>query len=647
MKRSVRLLRQVCSCLHPRPRARSGAGGWLLTLLLPVIAWGGAGGAAEGPAVPIPSGPELLKMLRQGHPRLLADAAAFAAAKEAVARDRTLQAWQERVKRQGAEILEAAPSHYEIPDGLRLLSTSRRVLQRTYTLAWLWRTEGGQERVDRLWRELDAAAGFKDWNPRHFLDTAEMTHAFAIAYDWLYDEWSPEQRSRLRAAMVEKGLRPAANILDQNTGWARARHNWNQVCNGGIGLGALALAEAEPELAGRLLAAALKSLQLPMAEFAPDGAWAEGPGYWNYATTYNVVILAALQTALGTDFGLGRIPGFAEAGLFPLYLTGPLQRTFNYADGSDGTIRAPHLFWMAREFGQPAYAAYQRRVATPHPLDLLWGQGQLESAPAAALPLDRHFRRADIVTFRSAWDDPQAVFVGFKAGDNKANHSNLDLGTFVLDALGVRWALDLGADNYNLPGYFGRQRWTYYRLRAEGHNTLVLNPGTGPDQDPAAAGRMLRFQSRPERAVAVADLSPAYQAHGAKVQRGLALLDRRQVLVQDEIAADPPADTWWFLHTKAEVGLDPNPAEALLTQDGQRLWAKILSPPGATFALLDAKPLPTAPQVTGQNENRGVRKLAIHLDAASTVRLAVLLVPLKPGEHPPTAQPALSPLETW
>jgi hypothetical protein len=62
---------------------------------------------------------------------------------------------------------------------------------------------------------------------------------------------------------------------------------------------------------------------------------------------------------------------------------------------------------------------------------------------------------------RSEWENPQALCVAFKAGDNKANHSHLDLGSFVFDAAGVRWAMDLGADNYNLPGYFGKQRWDY------------------------------------------------------------------------------------------------------------------------------------------------------------------------------------------
>src|SRR5205823_4100022 len=156
-------------------------------------------------------------------------------------------------------------------------------------------------------------------------------------------------------------------------------------------------------------------------------------------------------------------------------------------------------------------------------------------------------------------------------GDNKANHSNLDLGTFILDALGVRWALDLGADNYNMPGYFGRLRWTYYRMRAEGHNTLLLNPDAEPDQDPTAAARILRFKSQPERAFAIADLTPASARHARHIRRGIALLDRRQVLVHDEIQAERPADLWWFLHTTALVQVGHDGVTATLTQDGARL----------------------------------------------------------------------------
>jgi hypothetical protein len=519
------------------------------------------------------------------------------------------------------------------------------VLHRVQTLALFYRLEGNPRYAERAWTELDAAARFKDWNPRHFLDTAEMTHAFAVGYDWLFDFWTPNQRSTLRTALVEKGLKLALEIHRKSSSWSRARHNWNQVCNGGIGMGALALADVEPELAGELLAHVLKSIQLAMAEYGPDGAWAEGPGYWNYATSYNVVFLAALESALGTDFNLSTIPGFSEAGSFPIYATGPLQQTFNYADARAGTIRSPSLFWLARKFDRPAYALYQAAAAEPHPLDLIWFHDA--AAPAQPPPLDCYFRNAEVVTLRSAWNDKEAVFVGFIAGDNKANHSNLDLGTFVLDALGYRWAEDLGPDDYNLPGYFGDKRWTYYRLRAEGHNTLVLNPGPSPDQDPKAATKIVRFESSPARAFAVADLSAAYAPRAQRVWRGVALLDRSEVLIQDEIQSSADADLWWFLHTPAEVAVDSSGRTATLTQGKARLQARILAPSQARFTVRDAAPLPASAHPPKQTANPRTRKLALQLAGAPDLRLAVLLTPLRAGEAARSEAPKPVPLEAW
>jgi hypothetical protein len=605
--------------------------------------------AAAEPASPsVPSGREIMAKLRPGHPRLLASEGDFRQLQERVATVPELKEWHGRLRERGRRMIEQPPSRYEIPDGLRLLATSRRVLDRQLTLGLLYRLEGDRAYADRAWKELEAAAGFPDWNPKHFLDTAEMTHAFAIGYDWLYDQWTDDQRALLRRAMVEKGLKPGVACHRGGTTygwWTKSEHNWNQVCNGGIGMGALALADVEPELAGEFLAAALKSIQLPMRRFAPDGAWDEGPGYWDYATSYNVMFLAALESALGTDFGLSQIPGFSEAGMFPIYVTGPLGRTFNYADGGEGALRAPQMFWLARKFARPAYAAYERKVASAEPLDLLWfttvGDGKTD------LPLDHHFRGAEVATFRTAWDDREALFVGFKAGDNKANHSNLDLGSFVLDALGVRWVVDLGADDYNLPGYFGGQRWTYYRLRAEGHNTLVLNPGSEPDQDPKAAARITKFESRADRAFAIADLTPAYAGHARQAKRGIAVVGRRQVLVQDEIESEHPLEVWWFLHTPAAITVADDGRSATLARDNQRLLAQIVSPGSARFTVMNAGPLPASPQPEKQARNDGIRKLAIHVADTKDLRLTVLLVPLREGQDGADRAPTLTALSAW
>jgi hypothetical protein len=597
--------------------------------------------AAAESVLLIPPPNKILSTLRPDRPRLFATPHQF----KGIAEKPALAEWHKKLQERGDKLLGQAPAKYEIPDGLRLLSVSREVVSRMQTLGLLYHTTGRKAYAERAWKELEAVAAFKDWNPRHFLDTAEMAHAFAIGYDWLYDFLSEDQRKVIREALVEKALRPAESVY-KGTGkfpsFHKAKHNWNQVCNGGIAMGALAIADEEPELAGYILNRAAETIQLAMREYGPDGAWAEGPGYWNYATTYNVAFLAALETALGTDFGLSQIEGFDRSGDFPIHLTGPLGRTFNYADGGDSTIRSPAMYWLARKFNRPDYASHQSRVASGQPMDLVWHMAADENA---APPLAAYFRAAEVVTMRSGWNDQNALFVGFKAGDNKANHSNLDLGTFVLDALGVRWALDLGADNYNLPGYFGKKRWEYYRMRAEGHNVVVVNPAPGPDQLPSAAARIGKFQAAPERMMATADLSPAYASSGATVKRGIALLSGKQVLVQDEVAVPDGGRAWWFMHTAARVEIAADGASAMLEQNGKRLEASILSPAGAVFEVRKAEPLPESPQPEKQNPNDAIRKLAINLPEAKNVRVAVLLRPVE-GEDLP-AKPAIAPLAEW
>ena len=87
------------------------------------------------------------------------------------------------------------------------------------------------------------------------------------------------------------------------------------------------------------------------------------------------------------------------------------------------------------------------------------------------------------------------MFLGAKAGYNKVNHGHLDLGNFEFDALGVRWARDLGSDDYNLPDYFSGStqtstRWTYYRLNSFSHNIPVLG---NKNQDVNATSSLLHI----------------------------------------------------------------------------------------------------------------------------------------------------------
>lgn len=360
-----------------------------------------------------------------------------------------------------------------------------------------------------------------------------------------------------------------------------------------------------------MLRNSVESIKLAMASYAPDGGWAEGPGYWHYATRYNVYFLAALESALGTDFGLSSMEGFSKAGDFRVYFGGPSHQTFNYADAHGGIGTAAEMFWLARKFSQPVYAwdeLQQLKQGKPDALDLVWYQQNAKSPFEAAWPLDKVFRGVEVAFLRSSWEDPGAIFVGVKGGDNKANHGHLDLGTFVLDAHGQRWAEDLGSDNYNLPQYFSKaRRWTYYRLRTESHNTVLID---GENQNTSAKAKIVSHSFAPNRSEVRIDLSQAYPDRIKRFERTIALLDRKQVAITDEIQAARPVEALWGMVTTADVTVKGNRAE--LRKGGAALTAEIVSPAGAVFEVADA----TAP--APQNPNKGARKLAVRLPGKVT-----------------------------
>jgi hypothetical protein len=611
-----------------------------------------AGQDKEGPPQPPAITPQdLVRLVKKGHPRLLLDESQFGQLRRLIKQNPQAAEWYAAKKREANRLIVESPCTYKLSGGTRLLGVSRAVLNRVYTLALLYKLEGGSRYLHRLWEDLEAAARFPDWHPRHFLDTAEMTHAFAIAYDWLYAAWSEPQKRLLHQAIIEKGLKPALEAYgdQKKTGWwAASPYNWNQVVNGGIGMGALAVLSEAPEVAAPALEHALRSLPLALARLNPDGASYEGPLYWGYGTFYTCVFLAALESALGSDFGLGAGPGLAATGLFPLYVTGPTGKAFNYADSTEKIPWLSQLYWLARKFKQPVAAGLALRSASPHALDLLWRDFAPVPPPEGKLPLDKYFQGAEVVTLRSSWQDDRGMFVAMKAGDNRAGHAHLDLGTFVLDALGERWAVDLGPDDYNLPGYFDSGRWDYYRVRAEGHNTLVINPGAGPDQDPEASARITRFHSSPQRSFAIADLTPAYAREASKVWRGLALVDRNRVLIQDEIETRKPGEVWWLLHTLAAVHLTPDRRTAVLSQNSRQLQVRLLHPDNATFEVSKARPLPLSPHPLKQGDNQGVQKLSITLRHAQNVRLVVGLAPLPAAAAcAPKDVAAITPLSDW
>ena len=181
-----------------------------------------------------------------------------------------------------------------------------------------------------------------------------MTHAVGVGYDWFFNHFDEPTRTKIREGLIRNGLKVAVAAYAKPDWWVTTDFNWNQVCNGGLIIGALAVAESDPEYARTIIPAAVASMPKAIASYDPDGAWGEGPGYWGYATMYTVFALAAMDSALGTDFGLSKSKGLEQAGIFPLLTSGPTGYFFNFADDGQDSRRGitPCLFWLAKRYDQ-------------------------------------------------------------------------------------------------------------------------------------------------------------------------------------------------------------------------------------------------------------------------------------------------------
>lgn len=546
----------------------------------------------------------VLDVSRTPHPVLFANASVFEAVRAFTATNELGRLALGRLRFEADQFLAEPPCVREL-EGRRLLGVSRRVLHRTSVLAMAFRLTGQAHYLERAALELRAASAFKDWNPSHFLDVAEMTLALAVGYDWLYADLDAPTRETVAAAILEKGLRTS----QRHTGWVKASNNWGQVCHAGMMAGAFALMDQHPDLAGEIVHRAITHLPLSMRAYAPNGCYPEGPGYWSYGTDFNVLALSMLDGVLKSDYGLTQLPGFWQTADYLNTVTGPSGLTFNYADGgmSRGTDCA--TWWFAKRLNRPDLLAYfeagafARYCADRPPagaaahgnrlfaFTFFWLQPlSAEARPQG--PLDwTSGGHVPIAVHRTSWDNAAATFIGLKAGSPAGPHGHMDAGSFVFDAHGIRWAYDLGAESYNriesrkMDLWSPKQasdRWRVFRLSSLSHNTLVID-----GQLQLAKGTASVVSScggpRPET---VLDLSPVY-TNASRVLRTATLLPNGEVRLTDTLQGlRPGACVRWGMVTRAS----PSPERTgtlVLTESGQRLTLKALHNPAAAWTVYE------------------------------------------------------------
>jgi len=600
---------------------------------------------------------QLTKNLSQmAHPRIMF----YEEDEEAVSQSiRDNKHWEKlhlAILKQSEDIIDLPPVE-RIQIGKRLLDKSREALRRIFHLSYAYRMTREGKYLNRAEKELLAVSNFSDWNPSHFLDVAEMTLAVAIGYDWLFDDLSETSKKTIREAIVQKGLEPSFN--EKYNWFLTATHNWNQVCNAGMTFGAMAVYEDYPDLAQETIERAVESIKLPMKDYQPDGAYPEGYGYWDYGTSFNVLFLDVIEKAYGSDFGLNKTPGFLETAGFYMNMTGATRLPYNWGDAGMGTNLTPAMFWFAQKNQEAAllwvekdflkqedYSKFTRNRLLP--ATLIWGRGMdLDKIEEPTRKYWTGQGANPVAMMRTSWSDPKAIYVGFKAGSPSVNHGHMDIGSFIMESDGVRWAMDFGMQSYESleskgMQIFGRtqdaQRWTVMRLNNFVHNTLTVD---GQHQQVKGYAEIDRYSDDTDFQFAISNIGSVYEGQLKEAVRGIGIIGQQYVLVQDEIEAlDKPTTIRWNMLTPAEVMIKDD-VRAILEKDGQKLALKVVGPAGIQLTTWS-----TEPTTDYDAPNPGTIRVGFdyELKAGESATFKVLLIP---GGKEDVTVPAEKTLEDW
>ncbi len=520
------------------------------------------------------------------------------------------------------------------------------------SLALLWQMFGEQKYVDAFYLLAVELGKWEHWGEGHFLNCADGAVEYAIGLDWIYHAFDdePEKRDEMAKILYEKGMmmgyysivcddlyvQASTASYDMSTKYQYGTHaarrgqganylhvsnkagsnawrtinrynNWQTVCGGGMIITALFLTEYEEyrENANFVIEQYLFANERCLLQYAPDGAYIESPGYWGYGTNTLMRTIAALESSLGTDYGLSDIVGLYDSFYYTIGIADGRYYMWNYHDSGgyngidpglgSGRVDYSYFYFASRLFDDNTLAYLRDRMIFGDEgfdftiMDALYYSPELsEGADMEDVSLDYNFKAIDTATFRSDFTD-KAIFTGIHAGPNESTHGDMDCGNFTLSMGGVKWIADPGSENYNVPGFWqtgeNGTRYKLYCKSVEGHSTVVIrNDSSLPRGQKyttasTAYAKIDSFYSDANGGFAMIDMTNQYGARCISGKRGVLLTNSRStVVLQDEITFSSATDLTWLLNINIQNYQN-------ISQDGRTIRVKAVDKRGELLTL--------------------------------------------------------------
>lgn len=540
------------------------------------------------------------------HPRLLMKKGEETLIRASIKRSPMLMNVHETIIDYSEHIMTEPPVK-RILEGRRLLEISREALKRIFYLSYSFRMTEDERYLKRAEEEMVAVCNFEDWNPSHFLDVGEMVMGLAIGYDWLYDEINPGIRELIKTNIIEKGLHQSWN---KDYAWFyNSTYNWNSVCNAGMTYGALALYEDIPDLAKEIIDKSLESNLLALGNYAPDGGYPEGYAYWGYGVSFEVMLIAGLESVFGTDNGLSEAPGFMKTGEFIEFMVSPTNMAYNFADSppAKGAFDMMSvwfaiknndlsLLWLARQHlkKKPVKYAEDRLLPAMMVFCKDTDLSQIRK-PDKNIWINRG--ETPLFIYRGGWEDDADTYFAIKGGCPKTGHAHMDNGSFVYQSHGIQWSIDLGKENYfqiesaDVDLWSTDQdseRWELFRLGSSSHSTLTVN---GENHCAAGVADFIGIVETDNSHGVIIDLGPSLGNRINHATRtAYVSTPEENIHIKDHVGnGDKPVTIRWTMCTSASPTiLDDN--RILLEKDGHKLIVSVSSSCKLDFRIWDNNP---------------------------------------------------------
>jgi hypothetical protein len=453
-----------------------------------------------------------------------------------------------------------------------------------------------------------------------------ISKALAMAYDWLYDDLTPEQKQRYG--------RGAINAAQQcYKTWRHSEFNnhlyleYGPVLYAGIAL----QNEGIDDAAARQLA--LDGLDLLLNHMLPAHELVtQGQGGWHESMSYHAFFtcefgqLVELWSSASGDDPWETFSGLDNEAAWLVYCARPWDNgrvamaDIGDYDSYDGQITdyMPLLALRKRDgvaawWGEQIRQESARRHAAGKQYILgdgkwweylLWHDPSVAPVPRDTLPLSRHFGGIGWVSMRSSWQ-PDATFALFTCAPLwLGGHQHCDNNSFVIGKGG--WlALDSGVYDAET-----NHRGRYY-ARTIAHNTITVTdpaeqfaggtwgygaPGQGPNDggqlyttgpdfvtdvqpdDQYHRGRIVTYEATDQYVFVVGDATRSYSPSKLReFTRAFLFVPPNCFIIGDLVRVAPNADrVRWLLHSATQPKVDGDRVEII--GDGGRLVMQTVVP---------------------------------------------------------------------